>query len=538
MVWRAEDPNGGEADKVKYEVVAYTRGKGVDLGCGPKKAFPHFIGVDSCKDTELFNIEIKPDVVCEDATNLDFIDSATLDFVFSSHLLEHIEDTAKALTEWFRVLKVGGHLVLYLPHADLYPRIGQPGSNPDHKHDFLPDDVLDATGDQGWDLIVKEVRDARMEYSFLLVLRKRDDDVQVTAIEPRPQKSACVVRYGGFGDSIQASNILPELKRQDYHVTFMTTPGGQNILKHDPHIDAWLIQDTDQVPNHELPEFWAAQARRFDRFIQLSESVEGTLLAFPGRANHMWPANLRRQEMGAKNYLEWTARLAELPYLSEARFYPSDDERVKALSYLTDLRREIAGPLPPLVKLPTQFTILWALAGSSMHKFYPHQDKVIQQVLDTMAEAVVIFTGDEACKILEGGWEQVPRVRCESGVMSIRDTLTMAQVVNCVVGPETGVLNAVAFEPNAKVVLLSHSSRENLTKHWDNTHTMEPAATPCYPCHRLHMGKDFCVEDALTGAAACQVDIHPDRVYAAIAHAYKEWRQQAKVLHATMGVTA
>lgn len=537
-MWRAEDPQGGEADKVKYEIVAYTRGKGVDLGCGPKKAFPHFIGVDSCKDTELFNIEIKPDVACEDATKLDFIESGTLDFVFSSHLLEHIEDTPKALTEWFRVLKVGGFMVLYLPHADLYPRIGMPGSNPDHKHDFLPDDVLEATGDQGWDLLVQEVRDARMEYSFLLVLKKRDDGLQMTVIEPVQEKTVCVVRYGGFGDSIQAANILPELKRQGYHVTFMTTPNGQNILKHDPHVDAWLIQDVDQVPNHELPYYWEAQARRFDRFIQLSESVEGTLLAFPGRANHMWPANLRRQEMGTKNYLEWTARLAELPYKSEARFYPSPEERMKALQYLTDMRRSLAGNLPPMARLPRRFVILWALSGSSMHKFYPHQDKVIAQVLATMPEAVVVFSGDEVCKILEAGWETTERVRCESGEMGIRDTLTLAQVVDCVVGPETGVLNAVAFEPMAKVVLLSHSSQENLSKHWENTATLTPASTPCYPCHRLHLGKDFCVEDAATGAAACQVDIAPELVFAAIRRAYAAWKELGQTMATTLGVLA
>ena len=58
MVWRLEDPMGDEASKVKYDVVEYTRGAVLDLGCGPSKAFPHFIGVDSCKDTELFGIKI------------------------------------------------------------------------------------------------------------------------------------------------------------------------------------------------------------------------------------------------------------------------------------------------------------------------------------------------------------------------------------------------------------------------------------------------------------------------------------------------
>lgn len=529
MVWRIEDPCGNEAAKIKYDIVAYTRGKGIDLGCGPNKAFPHFIGVDSCKDTELFHIEIKPDVVCEDACKLDFIDAGTLDFVFSSHLLEHIEDTHAALTEWWSRLKVGGHLVLYLPHRDLYPRIGTHGSNPDHKHDFNEYDIRNAmTQVGGWNLLVEEVRDQDMEYSFLQVFCKRSDDVCSVDLTPRPPKSACVVRYGGFGDSIQASGILPELKRQGYHITFMTTPRGQEILRHDPHIDAWLLQDDDQVPNQELPLFWMAQAKHFDRFIQLSESVEGTLLAFPGRTNHSWPDSVRRREMD-KNYLEWTAQLAELPYMSEARFYPDAAETSKARGYLAGIKNQLAGPLRILMRAPDRFNIMWCLAGSSIHKFYPHQDTVIARVLAEIPEAVIVFNGDEACKILEFGWENNPRTRCESGKMGIRDTLTLAQQVDCVVGPETGVLNAVAFEPNGKVIMLSHSSAENLTKHWVNTDTMMPANTSCYPCHRLHYGREFCREDADTGAAACQHDIAPELVFEAIRRHYRNWKDMSKL---------
>lgn len=173
MTWRESDPCGNEAEKIKFEIVQYTRGKGVDLGCGPKKAFPHMIGVDSCKDTELFNIAMKPDVVCNDASCLDFIDNDTLDFIFSSHLLEHIQDTQAALTEWWSKIKVGGHLVLYLPHRDLYPNIGQPGSNRDHKHDFIPQDIITYMEQIGsWDLKVNEVRSGGNEYSFLQVFEK------------------------------------------------------------------------------------------------------------------------------------------------------------------------------------------------------------------------------------------------------------------------------------------------------------------------------------------------------------------------------
>lgn len=335
-------------------------------------------------------------------------------------------------------------------------------------------------------------------------------------------KSACVCRYGGFGDSIQASNILPELKRQGYFVTFMTTPRGQEILKHDPHIDAWLLQDDDQVVNSELPLYWAAIAKRFDKFVNLSESVEGTLLAFPGRANHGWPDSVRRAVMG-KNYLEWTAQLAELNYASEAKFYPSEAEIAKSKAYLAGFRNELAGPLTIPQRAPDRFNIMWCLAGSSMHKFYVGQDEVIRRILNEIPEAVIVFSGDYPCKLLEQGWETEPRVKCESGEMGIRETLTLAQNVDCVVGPETGVLNAVAFEPIGKVLLLSHSSKENLSKHWVNTSTLEPVGVSCYPCHRLHYGKEFCNVDEETGSALCQLSITPDSVFSAIKSHHKDW---------------
>lgn len=531
MTWRIDDPEGEEAQKVVWDVVQYLRGAVLDLGCGPRKVLPHVVGVDSCKDTALFNIPIAPDVKVEDCARLpDFADAAC-DAVFSSHLLEHIEDYQGALDEWWRVLKVGGFLVLYLPHRDHYPRIGQPGANVDHKHDFCEDDIGVAMvgvanrSQHGWDLLRCEVRHARNEYSFLMVFEKlADPAMRYSHRLARPAKTACISRFGGFGDMLQMANLLPELKRQGYHVTINTTPSGQEIVRHDPHIDDWLIVDPDLVPNHQLPLFWAALARRFDKFIQLSESIEGTLLAMPGRANHMWPDAVRRVELN-RNYLEWTSQLAELPYQSEAKFYPSGAEIERAGAYLAAIRRARA-PQQLMIGVPTPdvFYVMWALAGSSVHKFTPHMDAVIARVLLEIPEAVVILAGDAACQILECGWEVEPRVYRESGKLSIRETLTLATMVDCVVGPETGVLNAVAFEDNAKVIMLSHSSPENLTRHWLNTTALVPDATPCWPCHRLHYGAAHCQIEPVTGAALCQVNIAPGAIFDAIAAAYRRWK--------------
>lgn len=51
-----------------------------------------------------------------DATNLDFIQDSSYNFVLSSHTLEHIANPLKALNEWVRVLATGGLLMLVLPN--------------------------------------------------------------------------------------------------------------------------------------------------------------------------------------------------------------------------------------------------------------------------------------------------------------------------------------------------------------------------------------------------------------------------------------
>jgi SAM-dependent methyltransferase len=53
-----------------------------------------------------------------EATRLDGIASSSYDFVLSSHTLEHSANPLQALSEWMRVLKEDGLLVLALPHRD------------------------------------------------------------------------------------------------------------------------------------------------------------------------------------------------------------------------------------------------------------------------------------------------------------------------------------------------------------------------------------------------------------------------------------
>ncbi len=313
-------------------------------------------------------------------------------------------------------------------------------------------------------------------------------------------KSVCVQRYGGFGDMLQVSSILPGLKEQGYFITVNTTEHGYDVIRNDPHIDAVFLQKTDQVPNHELGQYWDKLSECFDKFIMLSESVEGALIAMPERREAAWHPDFRRMIMGTVDYLEATHAIAEVPLPPMVKFYPSGGEIKQA----NQRRAKLGGD---------NFVIVWALSGSSVHKSWPYLDIILARLMVSYNNTRVVLVGDGLCQIVEQGWEREPRVWCKSGDWSIRETLAFAQRADLVIGPETGLLNGVSMEPMRKLLMLSHSGTANIGKNWKNTTTLEPKLTPCYPCHILHRGFDLCPRDEVTGTAMCAANTDLEEVW-------------------------
>jgi len=172
VTWQLEQSKNDEASKIRWELVPYMRGRALDIGCGAYKVFPHFVGVDNGHHWGNRGV----DEMIKTAEDLGVFASESCDFVFSSHLLEHIEPTGvpKALSEWMRVLKKGGHMALYLPDEDEYPKVGEYGANTDHKWNVNYDRVVAAmeTLDCDWDLIDFQKRNEKDEYSLYFVFKK------------------------------------------------------------------------------------------------------------------------------------------------------------------------------------------------------------------------------------------------------------------------------------------------------------------------------------------------------------------------------
>lgn len=326
---------------------------------------------------------------------------------------------------------------------------------------------------------------------------------------PKPEKTCAIVRYGAQGDMIQMSSILPGLKEQGYHVTCYVQAGiGYDVIKHDPNIDQFIIQGKDEVPPAFLNEFWEYTRKKYDKWLNLCESVEATLLASPGRANWEWPNEVRAKYLD-RNYLEWTHELAQVPPPYRPKFYSTQEERVWARKKAAQFGKR---------------NILWSLAGSSGHKVWPHLDEIIASVMLKYPDAHVVLVGDEACQILEVGWENEPRVHRQSGKWSIRESMAFAEVADLIIGTETGLLNAAGGMDAWKIVTLSHSSEEMLTKHWKNVIALnQPEGVGCakHPCRQLHGSNghgpwEDCPQEPTTGTSLCQYHVSSDIMWQAI----------------------
>lgn len=497
MTWNLHDPQGDEAAKIKYDVLPYTMGSLLDVGCGPRKLWPHAIGVDSMIDSKLFGIPMKPDIVVPDASRMPIFGDRAFDCVFSSHTLEHIEDHKAALSEWWRLVKPGGYLVLYLPHKDFYPNIGQPGGNPDHKHDFVPRDIIEAMLQtcKGWDCIVNESRDRDREYSFLQVYQKLDDAtiVRESWDAPKPAKTAGVVRLGGHGDALWAASVCATLKDEGYHVTVYCARTGADVLRHDPHIDR-IVQMRDKcLTDDELFEFYAWEAVKHDKFVNLVGSVETNLLPHPNEVRFYLPHSLRQKLMN-RNYLDVVHEWAEIaPQRTRQKFYPTAEE----VEMAEKLRASLDGPV-----------VVIAPSGSGPVKYWPHSMRLMERLAEHKVHSVVL--GDvRDPKVVD----IEPYGHVVGMEWPLRIALAYALRADAVVATESVVANAVALEPMLKVITLSHSSVENLTRDWERTASVEPQGLKCYPCHRVH-GADFafCARDRNTGASACQAMASADAI--------------------------
>jgi predicted SAM-dependent methyltransferase len=128
-------------------------GKGIDVGCNRLEwSFPGSLPVD-------------PAINEYDALNFPYDD---LDYIFSSHCLEHLYDWVDVLDYWTSKLKIGGVLFLYLP--DYSQEYWKPWNNRKHLNIFSPTILKDYLEDKKYNNIFTSQVD--LNNAFMVMAEK------------------------------------------------------------------------------------------------------------------------------------------------------------------------------------------------------------------------------------------------------------------------------------------------------------------------------------------------------------------------------
>jgi ADP-heptose:LPS heptosyltransferase len=327
-------------------------------------------------------------------------------------------------------------------------------------------------------------------------------------------KWATVCRYGGIGDNLVASSVLPGLKQKYGHVEVITQEPQHVVFENNPHIDKLSVQKRDFVPGNAFQDWHWIRSKESDFFVNLSHSME-TLLAFlPGQSAFQWPAGARRK-LADKSYLEAVHDICGLDYSCiEPNFYPTEAERAEALETKSRVGDRY---------------IAWVLNGTRIDKIYPWATYAIGRLIHELDIPVVLLGAPSPAKDFEHAVRIQDHVRRQNGSLknlhacmqdpnsgkpswSIRRVLTFAQHADLVIGPDTGPMWATAIHNMPKIMLLSHASPTNITKHWRNTTTLHADQTrvDCWPCHKLHDVIETCRSNTEQTGAACISDISVD----------------------------
>lgn len=172
-----------ETAKYRDFALSYCTGNGCDIGSGGDPIRPEAIQIELSESTYAwYNSNHAPATPIQwhgdDAyLHLPFKDE-TLDYVYSSHLIEDFLDWQPLLREWTRVLKIGGHLVLLAPEKERWnyaiTHLGQP-CNCQHRREPVLYELSNEVMRLGnMDVLFEKLTEAHPhDYNLILVAKRR-----------------------------------------------------------------------------------------------------------------------------------------------------------------------------------------------------------------------------------------------------------------------------------------------------------------------------------------------------------------------------
>ena len=266
--------------------------EGIEIGGSAHNAFGlKTRNVDNTAELTCFkHEEIK---LCGEALPVDIVspgdqlplEDSSVDFVISSHVIEHFPDPIKALKEWYRVVKPGGYLYIIAPHkertfdkernrstlAELIER-HETGKVPetlnDHCSVWITEDFVELVNWLGWNILHVQDTDDKVGNGFTIVIGvdkpgakiqdavvNRAKAVQAPAVHAQPHLSmsflmspTAQVRTGSTASTLEYAR---RFQAQGHEVSLTTWPKF-----------TWLEDEPFPGLDFKVPVHYDADARR------------------------------------------------------------------------------------------------------------------------------------------------------------------------------------------------------------------------------------------------------------------------------------
>jgi ADP-heptose:LPS heptosyltransferase len=334
-------------------------------------------------------------------------------------------------------------------------------------------------------------------------------------------KGCGLARMGGIGDDLIITTVFPALKQKYGYLEILTKLPHGIVFENNPYVDRIIYKDDNDFPEtgaEDWQRWFVLRAKEYEAFYHMSHTCEFRAALFPGQTEFWRPASFRRKYCGM-NYLEIVHDACEVPYHPIGTyFYPTDEEVARAQQDKAEkLRRGHDGPV-----------VAWVCAGSRIDKRHPRAGFAIARMICELDATVILFGSGEKDRLIADEIEHQVRqhngnldhlgicisISKEQDTWPIRRALTQIQLCDLVITPDTGPQWAVAQLPMPKIVLLSHSSAENITKYAVNTTSLaaEQSRVPCFPCHRLHSDYSTCTPNFDNDGPACITDLSVEAI--------------------------
>lgn len=488
-MWSEETSKGFESRKCRARLEQFCKGTGVDLGCGDEKVVPGAIGVDRAG---------KEVNVAGDITSLPIFADGAFDYVFSSHALEDQVDTVATLREWCRLVRPGGYLVLYLPHKNFYPNIGMPGSNPNHRYDFLPEDVLRPLAFlDGMMFMHVESHNENDEYAFDLVARKVDfqsdrerlittvsnlnylpeDPVLLGRLKDLRTKvdTVQVQRLGMLGDMLMTLPAVSLLKKKHDVLIYLTDPKWLPLIADHPDIDVVRYANP---PGTHPGEKGFAQWPDTDIYFRYPD----------------------RKVQDTKHLTEWFCEQAGVPPSGDI-YYPVDPNVWKTL-----------GGIVGKVGMP--YIVVHPYPGFTINKAWPPRQwgRLCQRLI--MEGYRVIQVGDQK---EEPVLKESNNFTCAAGMtnlMGLAALIGRAQALIC----GDSVTNHLSQAMKTRAVVIFGSTCPKSSGYDQNINIFQ--GVKCQPCY---------MEDKICNHRACLDGVTVEQVYDALMSILKDEQHNLRI---------